>query len=436
MKVDGAAELQSLDVSLYDAYANDWDAQQVQIAEQTKLNADNKHSQTENQFWNVQVEDKYHGGSLIAAKAIKVFSSEIMALGAGIEWVYCTERTPIGIIEPTTEPITTSDLAPELTTPEPTTEPTTTTDFPVVETEADNDSEPVCEDESNCVKAYFNHGGLKGWAVYEFQAWTHLPNATDTMWGNPTEEDICLSQQTDDYQEARFDYNEVLKDTYTSQGCDRSDVVIDGVDDYGYDNVFRTWDCFPYYSTGDWFYGNMYRSIKIMGICSTLVKSSKIAEITTIREVGPDGALTMFYDEANYWAIVSTSVGTLSVDPSVDPNLVYFYENADCTGNSHSRYSENEDFTVTNLGLLTFLVRSIRAVGIECIDISVIPSQENLNVVSDVMYWNDGDSWAWIRMSQPTPFHPTRIQIDYKGASNIGKFHVHAYQWSVGTYMW
>jgi len=415
MKVNGATELQSLDVSLYDAYADDWDAQQVQLAEQTKLNADNKHSQAENQFWNVQVEDKYHGGSLIAAKVIKVFSSNIMALGAGIEWVYCTERTPIGIIEPTTEPITTSDLAPELTTPEPTTEPTPTTDFPVVETEADNDSEPVCYYESDCVKAYFNHGDVRGWAVYEFgDGWTHLPDGT-------TEEDICLSRlQTDDYDglnsQALISYDEVLTQTHIP-GCDY--------------NYINEWDCFPDFSImeeqtnvgSNWFFGDVYRSITIKDACATLVTSSKVAEITTIREVGPDGALTIFYDKANYMAVVSTS--------GVDNSLMYpgktvdFYENADCTGNTESRYSENEDFTITQLGLL---VGSVKAVGIECIDISVIPSQENLNVVSDAMYWNDGDSWAWIRMSQPTPFHPTRIQIDYKGASNIGQFHVHEYQ--------
>merc|ERR1712166_894165 len=76
--------------------------------------------------------------------------------------------------------------------------------------------------------------------------------------------------------------------------------------------------------------------------------------------------------------------------------------------------------------------------GGECLDISEISSQQNMNVVSDAMYWDDvgwdgesreiGESWVWIRMSQKTPFHPTRMQVDYKGASNVGKFHVHAYQ--------
>ena len=57
MKVDGAAELQSLDVSLFDSEGNgSWNAQQAQLAE-SKLNADNKNSQSDSDFWNVLVED-------------------------------------------------------------------------------------------------------------------------------------------------------------------------------------------------------------------------------------------------------------------------------------------------------------------------------------------------------------------------------------------
>ena len=57
MKIDGAAELQSLDVSLFDDEGNgSWNEQQAQLAE-SKLNADNKNSQSDSDFWNVLVED-------------------------------------------------------------------------------------------------------------------------------------------------------------------------------------------------------------------------------------------------------------------------------------------------------------------------------------------------------------------------------------------
>ena len=142
------------------------------------------------------------------------------------------------------------------------------------------------------------------------------------------------------------------------------------------------------------------------------------AEYTTIREVGPDGALTMFYDSVNHWAIYS----------AVGP--VFFYENADCTGRYSNGDSENNDWLTHDVeyDYEKYPLMSIKGVGIECLDISAIPSRQNMNVVSDAMYWNDGDSWVWIRMSQKTPFHATKMQVDYKGASNIGKFHVHAYQ--------
>lgn len=356
MKVDGAAELQSLDVSLLDSEGNgSWNAQQAQLAE-SKLNADNKNSQSDSDFWNVLVEDTYFGDSTISAEAVKAFSSGTAA-DAGIEWVYCTERRPVG---------SNGEV------------------FPRVETEADNDSEPACADEADCLKAYFSHGDVKGWAVLENGAWTSLPSGA-------IEEDICLSGSV-----ANFAYN-----FDTSACADLVDYTCFGDNDFFIDSSAAQ---------------NMYSGISIKGSCSTLSPSN--AEYTTIREVGPDGALTVFYDSVNDWAIYS-AVGD-----------IIFYENADCTGRFSSGSSSTNDFMThaVDAGGSKFPLMSIQAVGIECLDISEIPSRQNMNVVSDAMYWNDGASWVWIRMSQKTPFHATRMQVDYKGASNIGKFHVHAYQ--------
>ena len=86
----------------------------------------------------------------------------------------------------------------------------------------------------------------------------------------------------------------------------------------------------------------------------------------------------------------------------------------------------NLDFNL--LQNIEYQIGSISAVGIDCIDFSNLPASTNMNVVSDVMKWNDGNSWAWIRLTQPTPFHPTMMRVDYSGASSIGKFHVHSYQ--------
>jgi len=140
------------------------------------------------------------------------------------------------------------------------------------------------------------------------------------------------------------------------------------------------------------------------------------ADIKTIRDVGPDGALTVFYDDANGYAI-----------HNVDGSLKFF-SNSDCTGSSVSAYDlepvDSNDFSILQPGS-GYL--SVQAAGISCIDISNIPAGQNMHSISDVMKFGE-DSWVWIRLTQPTPFHHTKLRVDYSGASSIGKFHVHSYQ--------
>lgn len=124
----------------------------------------------------------------------------------------------------------------------------------------------------------------------------------------------------------------------------------------------------------------------------------------------------MFYDKLN-------NVAMTQVDGSLK-----MYPTNDCSG-AYDEYNwssvDSNDFYLTHD---LAAIGSISAVGIDCIDFSNLPASTNMNVVSDVMKWNDGNSWAWIRLTQATPFHPTMMRVDYSGASSIGKFHVHSYQ--------
>ena len=221
MKIDGAAELQSLDVSLFDDEGNgSWNEQQAQLAK-SKLNVDNKHSQSNNDFWNVLVEDTYFGDSNISADVVKAFSSGT-EIDSGIEWVYCSERRPIG---------SNGEV------------------FPFVETEADNDSEPVCADEADCLKAYFSHGDVKGWAVRENGAWTSLPIGA-------VEEDICLTG-TNYVSVAKYN---MFQHSEASACGHQSDYACFGNDD------------FHVYPSAQQM---MYRGIAISGACSVLLQCVK-----------------------------------------------------------------------------------------------------------------------------------------------------------------
>ena len=103
MKVEGAAELESVTVNLV---GPDGDlAQQVELFEQ----------QSGNDFWNVQVDEQFHGDSEIMGNVEKVFTGMNVdnTLEFGVEWIYCTERRPVGSNGQV---------------------------FPMVETEADNDN--------------------------------------------------------------------------------------------------------------------------------------------------------------------------------------------------------------------------------------------------------------------------------------------------------
>ena len=122
--------------------------------------------------------------------------------------------------------------------------------------------------------------------------------------------------------------------------------------------------------------------------------------------------------------------------------LFIFYSDFNCLGSITDTVSKNDLYPAglntawnSNEYLVHKLttgsaetIKSLDSAG-KCVSGTLSETSEsNHHSVSDPLYFNSGDSWAWIRISQATPFHHSALRIDYHNAEDIGSYHVHAYQ--------
>ena len=141
-----------------------------------------------------------------------------------------------------------------------------------------------------------------------------------------------------------------------------------------------------------------------------------------VRHVGSNGTLTLFVDGKNSIVLGNHQHGLQAFqetdckgDAFVVPAMGSYIANWD--SNTWRRYPVPGNPAVSIMS------------GDSCINVN--RGWNPSYTISDKVTFDD-DSWAQIKLTQPTPFHHTTVQVDYASAHNLNKWHVHVYQMEDG----